>query len=610
MPLLVQRPMVHDDMESSGGGRTSRRLLDQALDEKESAMVCVGPEFDADRYELDELADAGAEGVVWRGSLRVDGRRLPVAVKVLVQDDGDIGAWTERWERQAELLRSLDHPNLVRVRECFRGPAPHERGACGARGQALYLVMNWVDGVSLVEWSRSQFHSLAARLSVVSQLASAVEYLHDGAATGGIPIVHRDVKPANVMVSTNPATGAPHVRLLDFGFARFADRSMSAAGTPVYIAPEVLAGASPTPASDVYSLGATVSYVLAVTDIVSVGSARAALERVPGVGDPDRFARTAVRSLANNPVDRPRKLSQWANELAGAAGVSALPVSFDGVSFDSFEAPRPTTFPTAATFVRADFVPGAPEPVRGEREIADDGQARPRWLLPLLAGALAALIAVPVGLLALARSDDRAPVAAARVAAKSLTRTQPTTTSTTVDPKVKELAILAQQHDERLRGFVTSMETILQQSQNGRADLGSVISAISQGCGTAPQDASLRVQTVIANRESVLNQLAGMSLPDGVGEAVQLKALSQTALQSSINADNYYRQWFDGLAADYGTYGNEYWCPSGAPTIAYPAVAQAHQADGVSTAAKQAFVDTFNPIAGRFSLPTWSGGQI
>lgn|GEM_PF-7081198 len=569
-------------------------------------MVCVGPDFDPDRYELDEVADAGAEGVVWRGSRRVDGRRLPVAVKVLAQGDSDIGAWTERWERQAELLRSLDHPNVVRVRECFRGPAPHDPGASSATGPALYLVMNWVDGVSLVEWSRSQFHSLAARLAVVSQLASAVEYLHGGDATGGIPIVHRDIKPANVMVSTNPATGAPHVRLLDFGFARFGDRSMSAAGTPVYIAPEVLAGVSPTPASDVYSLGATALYVLTGTDVAAAGSARAALERVPEIADPERFARTTVRALAENPVDRPRRPSQWSNELTGAAGVSALPLSFGGASGDSFEAPRLTTAPTEATFVRARFAAEMLEPARVERRREDP--TRPRWLMPVLACGLAALIAVPAGLFALARSDGHRPTLL-RTEAKSLTRA-PQTTTTTVDPKAKELLLQAQQHDERLRSFVTSMETILQQSQSGRSDLGTVITAISQGCGTPPQDASLRVQTVVANRESVLNQLAGLSVPDGVPEAVQLKALSQTALQSSINADNYYRQWFDGLVADYGAYGNDFWCPGGAPTATYPAVAQAHQADGVSTAAKQTFVDTFNPIAGRYALPTWAGGQI
>lgn len=83
----------------------------------------AGPHDDPDRYELIQLKSSGGEGQVFQGSIDIDGARIGVAVKVVhASRTNDFDEWRTRWRRQAELLRSLDHPGLVKVREVFEGP--------------------------------------------------------------------------------------------------------------------------------------------------------------------------------------------------------------------------------------------------------------------------------------------------------------------------------------------------------------------------------------------------------------------------------------------------------------------------------------------------------
>lgn len=219
----------------------------------------VGPYEDPDRYELIELRSEGGEGRLWQAALTVDRTVLTVAMKVVHERHlADVGEWRTRWRRQAEVLRSLDHPGLIRVREFFEGPPPHPRGQAVADERALYLAMNWMNGLSLEEWARQHpGRHVDASLAVIRRVAHAVDYLHSGADTG-IPVIHRDIKPANVLINAND------VKLVDFGFARMMDHSsMTFAGTPEYIAPEtVLHGAPFSPATDRYALGVTTFFAL------------------------------------------------------------------------------------------------------------------------------------------------------------------------------------------------------------------------------------------------------------------------------------------------------------------------------------------------------------
>ena len=206
-------------------------------------MAWVGPVGEPDRYELSELKSSGGEGQLWRGVLDVDGAAITVAVKVIhPSKNSDLEEWRVRWQRQAELLRSLDHPGLVKVRDVFEGPVPHEAGDADASTNTLYLVMNWVEGPTLEEWvSRNPNRDVLESARVLGKLASAVDYLHSGAVTGN-PVLHRDIKPANVIVT---AAGAV---LVDFGFTRvIGGQPLTIAGTPAYIAPETVTPANSAP---------------------------------------------------------------------------------------------------------------------------------------------------------------------------------------------------------------------------------------------------------------------------------------------------------------------------------------------------------------------------
>ncbi len=185
--------------------------------------------------------------------------RFLFAVKLLLPGQvPNIEDWASRWRSQAEILRSLDHPNLVKVREVFKGPVAHQQGAADPASIGLYLVMNWVEGANLEHWVESNpERSLVDSANVVVALAGAVDYLHSGTATGS-PVIHRDIKPANVLIDS-----AGDVKLVDFGVAHLDSRpSMTVVGTPSFISPEVVSGAPATGASDRFSLGALAYFLL------------------------------------------------------------------------------------------------------------------------------------------------------------------------------------------------------------------------------------------------------------------------------------------------------------------------------------------------------------
>ncbi|SOD62656.1 Serine/threonine protein kinase [Streptomyces zhaozhouensis] len=190
------------------------------------------------RYRLEHRVGQGATGVVYEAfDTESEGR---VAVKVL-HDEGSEAAnsWTlRRLQREIGALRRISHPNVVSLRDTG---LVHERP---------YLVMEWLGGVDLValrELAGPLFHSAAGALA---------RQLVDGlAATHRASVLHRDVKPSNVRVTT---TG--RAVLCDLGLARLRDatsltRAGQVMGTPRYMAPELIRGEPPTQASDFYGIG-------------------------------------------------------------------------------------------------------------------------------------------------------------------------------------------------------------------------------------------------------------------------------------------------------------------------------------------------------------------
>jgi serine/threonine protein kinase len=201
----------------------------------------------AGRYTLEAEIGRGGMGAVWRGRDDVLGRT--VALKRIGAAPGGITPDAIRAEREAKLAAKLNHANVVAVFDLV------EEVADGLSQQ--WLVMEYVEGTDLAELIRTRGRlgpDEAARL--LAQVASAL------AAAHGAGIVHRDVKPSNILVAPDG-----QVKLSDFGIARTdADPSLTqtglVTGSPAYLSPEVASGQQATQASDVWSWGATLFHAL------------------------------------------------------------------------------------------------------------------------------------------------------------------------------------------------------------------------------------------------------------------------------------------------------------------------------------------------------------
>ncbi|MBI5513624.1 MAG: SUMF1/EgtB/PvdO family nonheme iron enzyme [Deltaproteobacteria bacterium] len=215
------------------------------MDERPS----VGAVLDG-RYTLTERLGEGTYGEIWVGDdQRFPGRR--VAIKLLKSAlDRDDDA-TRRFEKEAQALGMLQHPNVVAV---------IDRGRAYSRP---YIVMEYVDGTPLDEWlqvhrDQKRMPELPRVKAIFDQICRGVAAAHAVRTPGAI--VHRDLKPANVMLIERP-DGETIVKVLDFGIAQLGTRDGTQPGvrfgTPDYMAPEQHSGQASRmgPPSDVFSLG-------------------------------------------------------------------------------------------------------------------------------------------------------------------------------------------------------------------------------------------------------------------------------------------------------------------------------------------------------------------
>ncbi|GHE46413.1 hypothetical protein GCM10017673_55450 [Streptosporangium violaceochromogenes] len=195
----------------------------------------------AGRYRLDTRIGAGGMGEVWRGEDTVLART--VAVKVLLPGRTDDPGFLVRFQGEARAMATVNHPGVVDVYDY----GVHEVPGAGA---TAYLVMKFVDGEPLDRLlGRLGNIAPAPAMDLIAQAASALQAVHDQG------IVHRDVKPGNLMVRSDGT-----LVLTDFGIARSdaASRLTDAGmvlGTAAYCAPEQAEGAPVTPAVDIYALG-------------------------------------------------------------------------------------------------------------------------------------------------------------------------------------------------------------------------------------------------------------------------------------------------------------------------------------------------------------------
>lgn len=195
----------------------------------------------SDRYELQRLIAIGGMGAVWEAVDRRLGRH--VAVKILKAEYSSDDEFVERFHTEARLSAMLNHPGIA---------ALHDYGETDfeSEGHTAYLVMELVNGEPLDSMlERVGQLTVEDALDMLEQTGHALQGAH------GAALVHRDVKPGNILIT---ATG--HVKITDFGVAKAVGAASvtqpgMVMGTAQYIAPEAALGHGHTPASDIYSLG-------------------------------------------------------------------------------------------------------------------------------------------------------------------------------------------------------------------------------------------------------------------------------------------------------------------------------------------------------------------
>jgi serine/threonine protein kinase len=247
------------------------------------------------RYELGRLLGAGGMAEVYEGHDRLLARR--VAVKILLAQYAHDPAFLARFRREAQAAASLSHPNIVGVYDT------------GSEADTWFIVMEYVDGRTLKDIIRAEGALYWARAAeICSDVAGALAVAH---ARG---IVHRDVKPANVMLTTEGK-----VKVMDFGIARASavpsiTQTSAVVGTAQYIAPEQAQGLEVDARSDVYALGCCL-YEMTTGQVPFSGPTPVAIAyrhvredpTPPRALNPDvpvSLERVCLKAMAKRPEDR------------------------------------------------------------------------------------------------------------------------------------------------------------------------------------------------------------------------------------------------------------------------------------------------------------------
>ena len=497
-------------------------------------------------YTIESVLGRGGMGTVYLATQARLGRK--VALKVITPELAYDDDFRARFLRESQLAASLDHPNVIPIYDT------------GEVDGVLYLAMRYVSGSSLQVMIRARGElPVAETLRVAEQIGSALDAAHRAG------LVHRDVKPANILV----AEPDDHAYLCDFGLAKRAGSSAmtltgSFLGSVDYCAPEQIEGRPVDERADVYSLGSVLFHCLTGVRPYARDTEFAVLQAhlsdppptVSAVrpGLPRSLDEVVATAMAKDPNDR----YQTAGGLVAAFREAATSTPSAEAEDDATRAAPPLSgidmstsgAPTAAT--RA-----APRPRRRLR--------RREWLL---AGAiLIALLAASVAVVVATRGSSSG--------------------SNANGPSAAELST-----------FADRIENVLAQSAAGRLEIGT---ALRDGlnCSISPREAARRIASVADNRQSILLQLGSLQAPSP--QTARIVTLLQRSLQQSIEADRHYRDGFLSAVAR-----SETECP----LPSNPDFDLASKSDARATEAKERFVVTFNALARKLDRRSWLASEI
>lgn len=356
-----------------------------------------------DRYTLLRPLGSGGMAEVWLAAdQRLNGKH--VAVKRLhgyatgtQQSTVDV----ERARREAFAASRVSHPHLVAVTDFV------------AENGEPFIVMEYVAGITLAELCESGGLPAGAAARILAQVADALAAAHSA------EIVHRDVKPANIMV-----TERGDAKLTDFGIARSPDddrltKTGFFTGTMSYLAPEVLDGTAAGPASDVWALGATLYEVVEGRPAFTGESTAMLIARIVMGPGPERMADATLapvveRMLSRDPADRPTaaEVADLLGAIAADAPARAEPPggavpqpAGSGLAEAARTKSRTSAAQPAANLSAATVISADPRISGGSGRPPGRPRARPKtrgrvWLVAALPAALATVIGVSLAVTA------------------------------------------------------------------------------------------------------------------------------------------------------------------------------------------------------------------